>query len=221
MAENNIAKVVVIGASGRTGRNTVQQLAKANIAVKAVGRSQEKLAEFNNVETVVLDLEHSQEADYTKALEGSNIVICATRAGAMNPNMYEVEVEGVKKLVDTAKKLDTSYFFILVSSISTEHTEQILFLTAVLREKRKSELYIIESGLPYLVVRPGGLLDEPGGQPILVSRGDKIRGRINREDVARVLVAACQRRETAKKQVIEIVNSAEGKQPTDQDFFAV
>lgn len=48
-----------------------------------------------------------------------------------------------------------------------------------------------KSGLPYAVVRPGGLTDDPAGQAQLaVAQGDKSSGRVARADVAAVAVAA-------------------------------
>lgn len=48
-----------------------------------------------------------------------------------------------------------------------------------------------KSGLPYTVVRPAGLTDDPAGQAQLaVAQGDKSSGRVARADVAAVAVAA-------------------------------
>ena len=64
----------------------------------------------------------------------------------------------------------------------------------ILLWKRKAEMYLIESGLPYTIVHPGGLLNEPGGKREIVIGVDDDRGEgersIPREDVAEVLVQA-------------------------------
>lgn len=47
------------------------------------------------------------------------------------------------------------------------------------------------SGVPYTIVRPGGLTSDPAGQTHLaVGQGDKQSGRVARADVAAVCVAA-------------------------------
>lgn len=47
------------------------------------------------------------------------------------------------------------------------------------------------SGVPYTVVRPGGLTGDPAGQARLVAaQGDRGSGRVGRADVAAVCVAA-------------------------------
>eukprot|EP00591_Stephanopyxis_turris_P012512 CAMPEP_0195519950 /NCGR_PEP_ID=MMETSP0794_2-20130614/15825_1 /TAXON_ID=515487 /ORGANISM="Stephanopyxis turris, Strain CCMP 815" /LENGTH=297 /DNA_ID=CAMNT_0040649201 /DNA_START=49 /DNA_END=942 /DNA_ORIENTATION=- len=65
----------------------------------------------------------------------------------------------------------------------------------ILRWKRKAEVYLIESGLPYTIVHPGGLLNEAGGvRELVIGVDDNMEGTgsdnrsIPREDVAEVLV---------------------------------
>merc|ERR1712037_1076521 len=64
----------------------------------------------------------------------------------------------------------------------------------ILRWKRKAEKYLIDSGLPYTIVHPGGLLNEAGGKRQIVIGVDDQRDEgersIPREDVAEVLVQA-------------------------------
>merc|ERR1712039_599742 len=59
---------------------------------------------------------------------------------------------------------------------------------------RKAEKYLIDSGLPYTVVHPGGLINENGGHREIVIGVDDERSEgersIPREDVAEVLVQA-------------------------------
>lgn len=64
----------------------------------------------------------------------------------------------------------------------------------ILLWKRKAEKYLIDSGLPYTIVHPGGLLNEPGSKRELCIGVDDNRDEgersIPREDVAEVLVQA-------------------------------
>ena len=61
----------------------------------------------------------------------------------------------------------------------------------ILRWKRKSEEYLIASGLPYTVVHPGHLTDEPGGARELVCAVDDTEGgAVPRQDLAELLVQA-------------------------------
>jgi uncharacterized protein YbjT (DUF2867 family) len=59
----------------------------------------------------------------------------------------------------------------------------------ILDVKRQSEDALRQSGVPYCVVRPGGLNDNwPAGSRPIFSQGDVAVGRMNRKDVADVLV---------------------------------
>jgi len=61
----------------------------------------------------------------------------------------------------------------------------------VLKWKAKGEQHLRASGVPYTIVRPGGLTDDEGEQAGLVFRqGDQDSGRISRSDVAAVMIAA-------------------------------
>uniref|UniRef100_A0A7S3V6N0 NAD(P)-binding domain-containing protein n=1 Tax=Chaetoceros debilis TaxID=122233 RepID=A0A7S3V6N0_9STRA len=61
--------------------------------------------------------------------------------------------------------------------------------------KRKAEMYLIDSGRPYTIVHPGGLIDEPGSERELVlgvddsQEGTESRT-VPREDVAEVMLQA-------------------------------
>ncbi len=54
--------------------------------------------------------------------------------------------------------------------------------------KRDADQAVLDSGLSYTIVRPGGLTDEPGTGLVKVGN-DLARGEIPREDVAATLLA--------------------------------
>jgi hypothetical protein len=61
----------------------------------------------------------------------------------------------------------------------------------ILDVKRTSEEALRESGVPYCIVRPAGLNDNwPAGSRPILTQGDVAVGRINRQDVAEILVDA-------------------------------
>lgn len=60
----------------------------------------------------------------------------------------------------------------------------------ILTFKLKGEDEIRESGIPYTIVRPCALTEEPAGADLIFDRGDNITGKISREEVARICVAA-------------------------------
>ncbi|CAM0946061.1 unnamed protein product [Alopecurus aequalis] len=63
-------------------------------------------------------------------------------------------------------------------------------LGSILTYKLKGEDLIRESGVPYTIVRPCALTEEPAGADLIFEQGDNITGKISREEVALICVAA-------------------------------
>jgi uncharacterized protein YbjT (DUF2867 family) len=57
-------------------------------------------------------------------------------------------------------------------------------LGGILTWKLRGEEAVRESGLPYTIIRPCALTEEPGGKALGVEQGDNIRGKVSREDIA-------------------------------------
>ncbi|XP_052145106.1 protein HIGH CHLOROPHYLL FLUORESCENCE PHENOTYPE 173, chloroplastic [Oryza glaberrima] len=63
-------------------------------------------------------------------------------------------------------------------------------LGSILTYKLKGEDLIRESGIPYTIVRPCALTEEPAGADLIFDQGDNITGKISREEIAFICVAA-------------------------------
>ncbi|GAB4831458.1 hypothetical protein Ancab_005474 [Ancistrocladus abbreviatus] len=63
-------------------------------------------------------------------------------------------------------------------------------LGSILTYKLKGEDLLRDSGIPYTIVRPCALTEEPAGADIIFDQGDNIMGKISREEVACICVAA-------------------------------
>jgi len=124
-----------------------------------------------------------------------------------NGQPEQVDWLGQKAQIDAAKACGPDTHVVICSSMGG--TDPSNMLNALGREslpdgstkggnillwKRKAEKYLIDSGLPYTVVHPGGLLNEPGSKREIVIGVDDERDvgerSIPREDVAEVLVQA-------------------------------
>ncbi|KAF5943930.1 hypothetical protein HYC85_018007 [Camellia sinensis] len=60
----------------------------------------------------------------------------------------------------------------------------------ILTFKLKGEDLIRESGIPYTIVRPCALTEEPAGADLIFDQGDNITGKISREEIAQICAAA-------------------------------
>ncbi|CAA6655000.1 unnamed protein product [Spirodela intermedia] len=88
--------------------------------------------------------------------------------------------------------------------------------------KRKAEQYLADSGIPYTIIRAGGLQDTAGGvRELLVSRDDELlkteTRTIARADVAEVCVQALQIEE-AKFKALDLASKPEGAGAPTSDF---
>lgn len=137
----------------------------------------------------------------------------------------QVDAIGVKNLVNAAPR--DLQRFVFVSSCGVEHRTQfpysILNAFGVLDAKQQGEAAIVQSGLPYTIIRPGQLIDGPftsydlntllkattgGKQGIVLGTGDTLTGQTSRIDVAAACVESLRNPATVNK-VFEIVNKGD------------
>lgn len=214
--------VFVAGATGNTGARVVKELQSKGYSVVAGARNVEKAAKIFgssgprvepfNVET--LDVEAM-----AKALQGSQLLICATGFVPGNPfdmgkAAQAVDKEGTIKLVDAAKKAGVQKF-VLISSILTngraigqESNPGFVITNAfggVLDQKLVAENYLKASGLDYTIVRPGGLKDSPPQAGAIITKEDVLlSGEVSRDLVAQVAVDALVK-PGASKATVELI----------------
>lgn len=117
---------------------------------------------------------------------------------------------GNKNLIDAAVKAGVNQF-ILISSIGSGNSKQALSQTAletlgaVLVEKEKAEDYLINSGLTYTIIRPGGLKSEPATGNGVLTENPTVSGIIYRADVAQ-LVCRCLVSEAANHKILSAID---------------
>jgi uncharacterized protein YbjT (DUF2867 family) len=220
--------VVVAGATGRTGKETVAELVRRNYRVRALVRDAAKAEGMfpAGVEVVVADVR--DPAALAVALKGATYVISTIGASGgpgATPDAGPEQIDnlGVANLAAAAKGARVKHFVLVSSAAVTKAADYpMAFMRPILAAKLKGENALRASGVPYTVIRPGGLVDEPG-EPRIVqfSQGDKTTGRIRRADVALVCVEALGRREAMRK-TFEIL-SGSGAPPQDfkRDFAAL
>lgn len=127
--------------------------------------------------------------------------------GFPNGQPEQVDWLGQKSQIDAAKACAPDTHVVICSSMGgTDPSNMLNGLGRetlpdgstrggdILKWKRKAEKYLMDSGLPYTIVHPGGLIDEPGGKREIVIGVDDERTEgersIPREDVAEVMVQA-------------------------------
>jgi len=218
-------RVLVAGATGETGRRVVKQLlAQDGIDVRALVRDREKAASLltDAVEITVGDV--LDPVSLRAALTDCQALISATGAApSLDPTgPYKVDYEGNKNLVNAAKDAGIEQLVMVSSMCVSKIFHPLNLFWGILYWKKQAEDYLKQSGVPYTVVRPGGLKNEDSAQPIVMSSADTLfEGSIPRQKVAMVCVEALSE-PTAKNKVVEIITSeAAMSQPIPSLFASV
>ena len=189
--------VLVAGATGRTGSLVVAELQAQGYPVRAFVRDTAKAAERlgPDVEAVAGDLKDT--ASIAAALDGVGAVINAAGAGSRSSGdntPEKVDYEGARNLAEAAAAANVGHYVLVSSRGATDDDHPLnKMFNNVLIWKRRGEEAVAASGVPYTIVRPGGLSDDPGGtQTIVFEQGDRRSEGIwiTRGDLARVCVAA-------------------------------
>lgn len=188
--------VLVAGATGQTGQLIVRELLASGYQVRALVRDTAKARQTLGEQVELVQGDIKDPATLAAAFAGTDAVISAVGArGAKGPDRPEaIDYQGVKNLVDAAVAA-RSQQFVLVSSRSVTQPDNALnkLFGNVLIWKLKGEDALRASGVPYTVVRPGGLTNGPGGdKEVVFEQGDTVSAQttITRADVARICVEA-------------------------------
>ncbi len=202
-------KALVAGATGQTGKRIVEQLLERGLEVKVLVRDRAKATSElpEGVEIAVGDV--LKPATLREALLGCQVLLSATGAApSFDPTgPCKVDYEGTKNLVDAAKEANIEQIVMVSSLCVSKLFHPLNLFWGVLYWKQQAEDYLKNSGVPYTIVRPGGLKNEDNDQAIVMSAADTLfEGSIPRTKVAQVCAEALNQ-PAAKNKVVEIVSS--------------
>lgn len=158
--------------------------------------------------------------------EWSQIFLDANYRNAHAKNSpQKVDAEGVRHLVSAAPR--DLQRFVFVSSAGVERKDQLpyslLNAFGVLDAKQQGEAAIVQSGLPYTIIRPGRLIDGPytsydlntvlkattqGKQGVVIGLGDRLNGQTSRIDVANACVE-CLKIPATENKIFEVINQGD------------
>ncbi|XP_076910490.1 uncharacterized protein At5g02240-like [Bidens hawaiensis] len=211
--------VLVIGGTGGVGQLVVASLLNRDVKLRLLLRNPEKATalfgeqEEEKLQVIKGDTRNSEDLD-PSMFEGVTHVICCTGTTAFPSRRWDgdntperVDWEGVRNLVSALPRSLSR--IILVSSVgvtkSNELPWSIMNLFGVLKYKKMGEDFVINSGLPYTIIRPGRLTDGPytsydlntllkatAGErrAVLIGQGDKLVGEVSRLVVAEACIQA-------------------------------
>lgn len=230
--------VFVAGSSGRLGIRVVYELAAAGYKVRAGVRSQDKADAFDDelddlcsrigdldrrarsqINLVYCDLQ--DEESITPAIGNASRVVCAVGAAESEftnlaaPKL--IDYQATETLINIAASCNISQF-ILVTSLGTGKigfpAGVLNLFGGILIWKRKAEEALEQSGMPYLIVRPGGMErpkdDHKEKYNVRLSTRDTLfGGTVSRLQIAELITAAVIDPEVATNKCVEVVAEIE------------
>ncbi|MGB6169033.1 MAG: SDR family oxidoreductase [Geitlerinemataceae cyanobacterium] len=233
-----MSKILVTGATGRTGSLVVQKLRQHPDTFEAVGfaRSSAKVEEkFGSTEGFYIG-DIADRAALASALDRCQALVILTSAVPQmkappqpgeRPEFEfapgglpeEVDYRGQMNQIDAAKAAGVEHIILVGSMGGTDENHPLNRLgnANILVWKRKAEQYLIDSGIDYTIIRAGGLLDKSGGKrELLVGKDDEllknppngIPTSIPRADVAEVVVQAL-REASARNKAFDVISKPE------------
>ena len=200
-------KLVVIGATARSGRVIIRQALDAGYTVTGLARSPQKLALQHDRLTLVKG-DVRDVASLEAALNGDEVVICMV--GYPTPKDPTQEIGPVDLYTAMAENLihamntKGNRRLIIASSTGVEHritgdcpegdtpTDRWRWIARFLyADMAQMELMIADSGLEYVTLRPGFMVEEPARNDIqTTTNGDTPAARvITYEDFAQFVLA--------------------------------
>ncbi|CAN6715758.1 unnamed protein product [Malus baccata var. baccata] len=247
MADSGASIVLVTGAGGRTGKLVYKKLKERSDQYVARGlvRTEESKQSIGGADDLYVG--DIRDADsILPAIQGIDALIILTSAVPKmkpgfdptkggRPEFYfedgsypeQVDWIGQKNQIDAAKAAGVKQIVLVGSMGGTDLNNPLNKLGNgnILVWKRKAEQYLADSGIPYTIIRAGGLQDKEGGnRELLIGKDDELlkteTRTIARPDVAEVCIQALQFEE-AKFKAFDLASKPEGTGKPTKDFKAL
>ncbi|MFZ9739607.1 MAG: NAD(P)H-binding protein [Prochlorotrichaceae cyanobacterium] len=215
-------KAFVAGATGATGQRIVNLLVDRQIPVRALVRDRSQAQNILPGEVELIQGDVSDSLALQGAIGDSTILLCATGARpSLNPSgPLSVDYLGVKNLVEAAQAKEIQQFVLVSSLCVSQLFHPLNLFWFILFWKLQGEKALQQSGIPYTIVRPGGLLNEDRPGNVVLQGADTLfEGSIPRTQVAQVCVEALFCPE-ARNKVVEIVSRSDATAKPWSELFA-
>lgn len=200
-------KVLVVGANGKIGKQLVNLLNESEThSVRAFVRKEEQAKELesNGIETHLGDLEGSV-SDLEEAVKGTDAVVFTAGSGGSTgaDKTLLIDLDGAVKVIEAAKNVGVDRF-LMVSAFGADQREKWNEeIKSYYVAKYYADKELMQSGLNYTIVRPGGLTDDTSKGKVVVSDNmqltDSDDRTIPREDVAKVVFESLDNEKTYRK----------------------
>lgn len=184
-------KLAVFGATGGTGQEIVTQALAAGHEVTVLVRDSSRLnVTHDKLYLVIGDVLNPEKVEET--LAGAEAVCCSLGNTANNPDF--VVSDGTHNIIEGMKKQEIKRLLVVSAIGVGDSRDRVsrsfkVLMKTVLRkayeDKEKQEQIVRESGLDWVIIRPGGLTNGPATGEYEFGLDPSIGGgQVTRADVA-------------------------------------
>jgi putative NADH-flavin reductase len=192
-------KLTLLGATGPTGRQVLEQALSAGHEVTVLVRSLDRLPESARDRVTAVTGDATRAEDVERALAGSEVVISALGSG--NDFKSDIASRAARALIPAAKAAGTKRVVVLSalgSGPTAAHASMVprlfgrLLMSTLVADKAVADDLITASGLNWTLVRPAVLTNGPhtGSYRAVTVPNRKVGDRVSRADVADFMLRA-------------------------------
>lgn len=195
--------ILIVGASSSLGRAVIPRLREKNLPLRLSSRNPTALQAIAGTGDEIVQADLLDRDSLVRACTGIERIFTSTHSimGRGATSSDHIDLEGASALIDVAKELGVQHF--VHTSILGANAQAS---TRFFRNKARIEQHLLESGLPYTILRPAaffaphkdsftnpqaalhGLLS--GDPASYFGHGENVRNFVAVEDVARYAVLA-------------------------------
>ncbi|WP_447043701.1 SDR family oxidoreductase [Vreelandella sp. H-I2] len=193
---------LVIGANGQIGKQFCELAQQAGTPIKAMVRSEEQASWFNDqgINTVVADL----EGEFEHAFEGWDQVVFTAGSGPHTgpDKTLMVDLFGAIRTADIAKQKGLSRYIMISAMRAEQPLEAPEKMRPYMAAKFAADAHLRNSGVPYVILKPGRLTDETASQQFASSIDEAGDNQISRANVAHSLLHTMQTSSLANQEYL-------------------
>jgi len=186
-------ELLIIGATGTTGREVVKQALSLGHRVTAFSRNPEPLRQIRHHNLQLMSGDVMDALSVEKAVRGKDAVLSTLGAGRKGM----IRSEGTRHVIQAMQKNKVRRFICQTTlgagdsrvhlNFFWKHIMFGLMLREAYRDHEVQERYIMNSNLEWTIVRPAALTDGPATGQYRHGFGEEERGlrlKVSRQDVA-------------------------------------
>ncbi|MDQ0881912.1 SDR family oxidoreductase [Peribacillus sp. V2I11] len=195
-------KVFVVGANGQIGKHLVDLLKDSpDHSVRAMVRKEEQseYLEKNGIKSAVVSLTGSVD-EIANAAKGCDAIVFTAGSGGSTgaDQTLLIDLDGAVKTIEAAENLGINRFIMVSAFQANNRKNWNEAIKPYYVAKHYADRALVQSDLNYTIIRPGGLVNEPGTGKVTAAE-ELERGSIAREDVARTILASLTEENTYKR----------------------